>query len=247
MGQPYRIYLYYFFLGCAICVMYPLYLLAMVLPSLSRFAISYGHRFCSGFGFLMSFVPVRLRYDVKLDRRKSYVFCANHFSFLDIPVLVLSGLPICFVGKQDLNRIPLFGFMFKQLHIVVDRTSVRSRYGVLEQASKRIREGKSVGFFPEGGRKSLHPPRLAPLKPGAFRVAIQHQIPVVPVSIPYNWRTSARLNGGKPYLKHLEAHFHAPIDTKGMTIKDVDALRLQVSQTLMASLKQLFPAAWTSS
>ena len=118
--------------------------------------------------------------DEVLDRDKSYMFCPNHASLMDPFVLiVLSKNPIVFVGKKELVKIPIFGFFYKRAVIMVDRSSPESRKRVFAMAKKRLQGGTSIGIFPEG----LVPTEdviLAPFKNGAFSLAIQHQIPIVP-------------------------------------------------------------------
>src|SRR5690606_7498302 len=96
-------------------------------------------------------IPFRVEYRERLHRRKQYIFCANHTSYLDIVSLGLNRHNTVFVGKNDLKRIPLFGFMYGKLHITVDRAKLKSRYITLVQSLKALDEGKSLVIFPEGG------------------------------------------------------------------------------------------------
>ena len=117
--------------------------------------------------------------DQFLDRKKSYMFCPNHASLMDPFVLiVLSKNPIVFVGKQELAKIPIFGFFYKRIVIMVDRSNPESRKKVYEIAKKRLQNGVSMAIFPEG----LVPTEdvvLAPFKKGAFNLAIEFNIPIV--------------------------------------------------------------------
>lgn len=118
--------------------------------------------------------------DEVIDRNKSYMFCPNHASLMDPFVLiVLSKNPIVFVGKQELVKIPVFGFFYKRVVIMVDRSSPKSRKRVYEMAKKRLQNGVSMAIFPEG----LVPAEnvvLAPFKNGAFSLAIEFGTPIVP-------------------------------------------------------------------
>ncbi|WP_413788378.1 lysophospholipid acyltransferase family protein [Tenacibaculum sp. 1B UA] len=128
-----------------------------------------------GMGFRL-----KVEKDQELDRNKSYMFCANHASFIDPWILIaMSKNPIVFVGKKELAKFPIFGFFYKKVVIVVDRSDLESRKKVYEQAHSRLKNGTSVAIFPEG----LVPAEnivLAPFKNGAFSLAIEHQIPIVP-------------------------------------------------------------------
>ena len=126
-------------------------------------------------GFRLNF-----KLDQEIEPNKSYMFCPNHGSLMDGFVLVASSKnPIVFVGKKELEKIPIFGFFYKRVVIMVDRSSAESRKKVYEKAKKRLKNGTSIGIFPEG----LVPTEdviLAPFKNGAFSLAIEHQIPIIP-------------------------------------------------------------------
>ena len=95
------------------------------------------------------------RLDIELEQEiepnKSYMFCPNHGSLMDGFVLIASSLnPIVFVGKKELAKIPIFGFFYKKLVIMVDRSNPESRKRVYEMAKRRLKNGMSIGIFPEG-------------------------------------------------------------------------------------------------
>ena len=107
---------------------------------------------------------------------------ANHTSMLDIMLMLrASKNPFVFVGKKELVRIPIFGFFYKRVCIMVDRESTRSRTAVYIRAQKRLSSGLSICIFPEGGvpDESI---LLDDFKDGAFKMAIAHNIPVVPMT-----------------------------------------------------------------
>jgi 1-acyl-sn-glycerol-3-phosphate acyltransferase len=142
-----------------------------------------------------------------------------------------------FVGKNDMERIPLFGFMYRKLHITVDRSKLKSRMNTLIQSMKAVDDGKSLIIFPEGGIYTDNPPRMTPFKDGAFRTAIEKQIPVVPVTIPFNWII---LPDSKPLLLHrrlMKIVFHEPIETTGYTLNNVNELKDLVFNTILKELK----------
>ena len=124
----------------------------------------------------------RIRYREKLQKGQSYLLVANHTSVLDIMLMLrTSPYPFVFVGKKELVTIPVFGFFYKRVCILVDRESTRSRTGVYIRAQRRIASGLSVCIFPEGG---VPPPEIVldHFKDGAFKMSITHQIPLVPIS-----------------------------------------------------------------
>lgn len=162
----------------------------------------------------------------QLDPNQSYMFCANHASLLDGWVLAsLSKNPIVFVGKQELTKIPIFGFFYKKVVITVDRTNIESRKKVYIEAKKRLRNGTSIVIFPEG----LVPTEdvvLAPFKNGAFSLAIEYQIPIVPqVYFDCKRLFSWDFFKGHPGIFRIkQLRF---IETKGLTMNDKESLKQQ--------------------
>jgi 1-acyl-sn-glycerol-3-phosphate acyltransferase len=123
----------------------------------------------------------------KLDKQSSYMFVANHTSMTDIMLmLAITPKPFVFVGKKELAKIPLFGFFYKRTCILVDRGNAKSRQAVFERAQKRLHQGLSICIFPEGGVPYDESIVLDGFKDGAFRLAIEHQIPIVPMTFPDN-------------------------------------------------------------
>lgn len=170
-------------------------------------------------------MPFRIEEQKRLNRKQQYIFVPNHFSYLDIASMGFNPVNAVFVGKSDMEKVPLFGFMYHKLHITVDRASLSSRVNTLKRAMQAVDEGKSLVIFPEGGILTKHAPAMIKFKDGAFRIAIEKQIPIVPVTIPNNWII---LPDQEPLLLRwglMKVIFHEPIETKGMTLKDVDALK----------------------
>lgn len=188
----------------------------------------------------LSFIPVKQIYQTTLDTGSQYVFCANHTSFLDIPLLGLCKNQFVFVGKSSIAKVPLFGYVFKKIHVTVDRTSLKSRYKTLQIAADTIDQGFSLAMFPEGGTERK-PPNLDPFKDGAFRVAIEKQIPIVPVTIPYNWIILPNNQGLMVYRRTSIAIYHEPIFTEGLTLDDLHSLKEQVIRIIRAELLKYHP------
>ena len=185
-------------------------------------------------------IPWHLDYRVKLDPHKQYIFAPNHFSFIDIPTMGLNLHNTIFVGKSEIESVPLFGWMYKNLHITVDRTKLRSMYSTHVKSLKALDEGKSITIFIEGGIYTDKPPTMVRLKDGAFRAAIEKQIPIVPVTIPHNW---ILLPVDPMLLKWIPTRivFHEPIDVSGMTIADIAMLKEKVYGIIDAELRRQNP------
>lgn len=130
----------------------------------------------------MCWWPIIYR-DAGMQKGKSYMLVANHTSMADIMLMLLVAKnPFVFVGKAELSKIPIFGFFYKRTCILVDRGDARSRKAVFDSASRRLESGVGICIFPEGGVPEDRSIVLDSFKDGAFRLAIEHQIPVVPMS-----------------------------------------------------------------
>lgn len=184
-----------------------------------------------GMGFRLHFTE-----EQSIEPNKSYMFCPNHASLLDPFVLIaLSKNPIVFVGKKELVKIPVFGFFYKRVVIMVDRSSLESRKRVFTMAKKRLQNGVSMAIFPEG----LVPTEdvvLAPFKKGAFSLAIEFEIPIVP-QVYYDCKRffSWDIYKGGPGV--LRVHQHTFIETKNKSLKE-DMLALR-DQTFVLIQKEL--------
>ncbi|MBE7696793.1 lysophospholipid acyltransferase family protein [Tenacibaculum finnmarkense] len=132
--------------------------------------------------FLIYAMGFRLKFERQeaIDSEKSYIFIANHTSLLDPWIMIASSKnPILFVGKKELSKVPLFGFFYKKAVIMVDRSDPNSRKKVYARIKKRLDSGLSIAIYPEG----LVPTEevvLAPFMNGAFNLAIQYEMPIVP-------------------------------------------------------------------
>ena len=132
----------------------------------------------------LAFIPVERVFEFNIDRKQQYILCANHFSYLDIPIMGLFPLPFKFVGKSSLARIPVFGYMYRTLHITVNRSSYRSRARSFTKSKEAIEKGFNLGFFPEGGIRLENYPNMVDFKDGAFKLAAEYKLPIVPVTLP---------------------------------------------------------------
>lgn len=168
----------------------------------------------------------------------SYMFVANHTSMTDIMLmLAIIKHPFVFVGKVELAKIPLFGFFYKRTCILVDRNNSKSRFAVFERAQKRLNQGLSICIFPEGGVPDDELIVLDSFKDGAFRLAIEHQIPIVPITFPDNKkRFSYTFFSGSP--GKMRATIHPKIDTKGKTQDGKKEIKELVREVILSQLKQ---------
>lgn len=189
--------------------------------------------------FPLSFLPVHVVYQSQLDKRQPYVFCANHTSVLDIAVMgVVLDHYYAFIGKSSLAKLPLFGYMFTRLHISVDRSSRVRSYQTMQKALDILDKGRSLMIFPEGGIVTTDPPKMTPFKDGPFRMAIEKQVPIVPITLPYNWFVLPD-DSGLLFRRHeIKAIVHKPILTQGMTMEDMPRLKQMTFEVIDNELKK---------
>lgn len=181
--------------------------------------------------------PPKIVREQKLVRGKSYMLVANHTSMLDIMLMLrVSRNPFVFVGKKELAKIPVFGFFFKRVCIMVDRENTRSRTGVYRRAQRRLNQGLSICIFPEGGVPEEHV-LLDSFKDGAFKMAIAHDIPVVPMTF-YDSKkrfSFTFLSGGPGPLR---AKVHTFFETGLLAEEDKVTLREEVREVILNELEQ---------
>ena len=178
---------------------------------------------------------VRVAFEEKPQEGKSYMFVANHTSMTDI-MLMLSIVknPFVFVGKKELSKIPLFGFFYKRTCILVDRKSSKSRMAVFERAQNRLKQGVSICIFPEGGVPD-ESVVLDEFKDGAFRLAIEHEIPIVPMTFYDNKRLfSYTFFSGSPGI--MRAKVHSFFETKNQSQEFKKTLKGNVRELILNDL-----------
>ena len=130
-----------------------------------------------------AFVRLQVQGQANIPSDRAVLFCSNHLSYLDPPALVVaSDRPVQFLAKQSLFHIPFLGWAMRRMgDISIDRENPRAAARSLRQAAAATRAGASIIVFPEGSRS--RDGQLQPFLSGAFRMAIQAQVPVVPVAI----------------------------------------------------------------
>ena len=182
----------------------------------------------------MGCVP-RIKREEQLVKGKSYMLVANHTSMLDIMLMLkASPNPFVFVGKKELVKIPVFGFFYKRVCIMVDRGDSKSRTGVYRRAQKRLNNGLSICIFPEGGVPEEHVV-LDEFKDGAFKMAIAHNIPIVPMTFYDNKvRLPFTLTKGKPGRTRVKVHHF--YNTENLDEAHKASLREEIREVILNEL-----------
>ncbi|WP_240040658.1 lysophospholipid acyltransferase family protein [Pseudocnuella soli] len=185
----------------------------------------------------------RNRFEVPLHKGEPQIFVANHVSYIDAAIIVkVFRLPLRALGKVELSKVPLFGFIYRNAIVTVDRSSAGARAKSVAQLKAVLRKGISVLVFPEGTFNETGGP-LKSFYDGAFRVAIETGTPIRPVLLLDTW---SRMPPGKLFTitpGRSRAVFLEPVPVDGYTLQDVAALREKVYAMMEAGLVA-HKAAW---
>ncbi len=164
-----------------------------------------------------------------------YIICSNHSSYLDI-IQMYNVIPeyFLFMGKYELLRWPLFNMFFKDMNIAVNRGSHVEAAKAFRRAANAIDRGTSIACSRKA-RYRYSRPRMKPFKDGAFKLAIEKQVPIVPVTFLDHWRLFGEptdlLSRGRPGVGTGRDPCPA-ISTIGLTMDDLVVLRTQVYRTI---------------
>ena len=185
----------------------------------------------------MGFYP-KIKREQKLQKGKAYMLVANHTSMTDIMLMLVTVKnPFVFVGKKELVKIPLFGYFYKRTCILVDRGNQRSRKEVFDSAQRRLNNGTSICIFPEGGVPDDQSLLLDSFKDGAFRLAIDHQIPIVPIVFHDNRKRFPYIfTKGSPGKMRVKIKTFIP--TNGFSQEHKRCIRENTREVILQELKE---------
>lgn len=170
----------------------------------------------------------------KIKGLKACIYCANHNSFMDTPAAV-AAVPRAMkpLGKVEMLKVPIFGFIYRYVVVLVDRKSPESRRRSMVQMQQQIQNGVSILIFPEGSMNVTTEP-MQPFFDGAFRIAVDAQCPIVPMVIV---GSAARLRAKGSFNLSpgpIDIYLLDPISTAGMKAGQVAALKTQVYDLMLA-------------
>jgi len=227
---------FYVLIGICILLLFPLLFISILKKSWYPFFFKIARVWATLILFGMGFIP-KVSREQRTKKGMSYMFVANHTSMIDIMLMFyVVKNPFVFVGKKELAKIPLFGFFYKRTCILVDRNDAESKRNVFAAAQNRLDKGLSVCIFPEGGvpdEKII----LDTFKDGAFRLAIEYQIPIVPITFYDNKkRFSYTFFSGSPGI--LRVKTHPFVETKGKTLKEKKVVKELVREVILKELSQ---------
>jgi len=199
-------------------------------------AVCHIARYWSKATIWFSFIFPLVEYEQKIDKEKTYIFCANHVSALDIPlILSVINMPIQYIGKAEISKIPLFGFFFKKNSVVVNRKNKRDSYDAFLNAKKRLDCGINMCIFPEGG---IPNPNifLKNFKNGPFRLAVEQEVSIIPISLPDNKKLFPQ-EYFKGYPGFVKIKVHSAINPKNFN-NSFQEIKEITYNTIFAQLKK---------
>lgn len=192
--------------------------------------------FCSGI-----YLKVKGRENIITDQ--PFLICSNHSSFLDIPCLYsIFNQYFVFTGKKEIEQWPLFNIFYTSgMNILVDRQDKKKALKGYKRMMEVIDTGHPIAIFPEGTISKLAP-RLTEFKAGAVSLAIQKQIPILPITFTTNWKRLQRkgLWKGKASPGISEVIIHPFITTYGLTKTNADMLQSKLRSVINLPLHQKY-------
>ncbi|MBK5271436.1 MAG: 1-acyl-sn-glycerol-3-phosphate acyltransferase [Bacteroidia bacterium] len=204
------------------------------------------YRLCMFWGdlwFPLIFIRTKNIYEAPHDKSKPYIFVCNHISYIDAAYLVkVFRQPVRPLGKVELSKIPVFGFIYRKAIVTVDRTNSWNRSQSIKILKSIIQKRISVVVFPEGTFNMREKP-LKEFYDGAFRVAIETQTPVKPVIFldtfdRLSYKSIFSLTPGKCRSVYLDE-----ISVDGLTIDDTRRLKEKVHSVMEEKLRE-YGANW---
>lgn len=231
----YRIW-FYFIVAIATITLFPFLLISILKNSWYPFFFKVARAWSAIILYGIGCIPI-IKREIRYQKGKSYMFVANHTSMTDIMLMFhATKNPFVFVGKKELAKIPLFGYIYKRTCILVDRGNNKSRVEAFRRAEIRLNEGLSVCIFPEGGVPDDLSILLDEFKDGAFRLAIEHQIPIAPMTFHDNKkRFPYSFFIGSP--GKMRAKVHKLISTANLTLENRKELKKETRDVILNELQ----------
>lgn len=195
-------------------------------------------RVWAGLWYKTVFIFHKEIYETPHDTNKQYIFVANHISYLDIPPVVLAiHQPVRALGKAEMTKIPIFGWIYKATAIQVNRSNAAQRSKSVRALKAALSKGLSIIMFPEGTFNETQKP-LKEFYDGAFRIAIETQTNIQPLLLidtleRLHFKSIFSLTPGKNRVVYLQE-----ISVQGLSSKDLQQLKIQVYNTMDSGLRR---------
>lgn len=177
-------------------------------------------------------------YEAVHDTSKQYIFVGNHASYIDIPpIVMIAHQPIRVLGKYEMVKIPVFGWIYRAAVILVDRSNPDTRAKSVRALKAAIKNNISIFIFPEGTFNETEYP-LKSFYDGAFRIAIETQTPIKPILLVdtlkrLHYQSIFSLTPGKNRVVFLEE-----VSVEGLSFSDIPYLKNKVYQIMDNGLRR---------
>lgn len=189
---------------------------------------------------VLCFVPMKIEGKDNFPDKGGFIVVSNHASYLDI-ILMFGIVPYNFVfmGKSELLSWPFLSYVFGKTDIPVDRRSVSGAKKSMAEAAKKLSESTSIIIFPEG-TMPLSSPKMASFKNGAFKLAQEQNVPIIPISFANNWKLFSDHTDiwrrGKPGTSKV--CIHPKVNSKGDSREDLVTLREEVFEIIDSKIEK---------
>ncbi|MFZ1784432.1 MAG: lysophospholipid acyltransferase family protein [Ferruginibacter sp.] len=243
----FTVYAFFIFVGFMLLI-FPVAVLASFFGKIKGGNVVYWlcHLWADFFLFMIG-ISHRNLYEVPHDRTKQYVFIFNHISYMDIPVILktIRRQHVRVLGKAEMAKVPLFGFLYKTAAVMVDRGDPGKRARSVEQLIAVLKKGISIVIAPEGTFNMTHKP-LKDFYDGAFKVAIETQTPIKPLLFldtydRMGYESIFSIKPGRSRSVYLDE-----VSVEGLSLEDVDQLKEKVYQIMETKLIE-YKGSWIRS
>jgi 1-acyl-sn-glycerol-3-phosphate acyltransferase len=199
------------------------------------------YKVCKAWGYTWYFFTgIRHQniYEVAHDLKGQYIFVANHSSYMDIPPIVVAlNQPVRVLAKYEMSKVPIFGFIYKSITVLVDRRDAEKRAQSIKEMKSFLKEHVSIFIFPEGTFNETGAP-LKEFYDGAFRIAIETETVIKPVLFldtvdRLHYKSLFSLTPGKCRVVFMEE-----VPVEGLTIEDLPMLKKKVYDVMERGLKK---------
>ncbi|NLK46305.1 MAG: 1-acyl-sn-glycerol-3-phosphate acyltransferase [Treponema sp.] len=170
-----------------------------------------------------------------IPKDKAAVFIGNHQGYLDIPILLgYSGIPIAFISKAEILKIPVFSTWMKLMQCTfLVRSSPRQSIEAMNEAIENVKKGYSLVIFPEGHRSKGTP--MKDFKSGSFKLAFKSEAPIIPFTINGTYSLFEE-NGIQP--GNVALTFHQPVLTAGLSREQQQEIPAKIQEIVASALPE---------
>ena len=234
----YSLYAFILFAVCVIIAL-PLTLIATLFGKVKGGNLMYRcYRYLLQFWYLLIGIYHKDIYETREEHDRQYIFVANHISYMDIPPFLMAiHQPVRILGKYEMVKIPVFGWVYRIAVVLVERSSPEARARSVRALKSALKRNISIFIFPEGTLNETGEP-LKEFFDGAFRLAIEMQTPIKPLLFidtvdRLHYSSLFSLTPGPNRVVHLPE-----VPVAGLTMNDLKALKQQVHSIMDEGLRR---------